>query len=202
MKNTICYPLAKLGYKSDYSITEQGQIISTANQSQPQTKKKYCYSLKTVEGKRVQRTIKSLYRQAFNKEYSEDTIEDLPLEVWKSIDESGKYFISSEGRVKSYLGKRAKILKPYTNQSGYYRVDICLEKRHTYLVHQLVANAFIVNDDPERKDTIDHIDGDKTNNSANNLRWLSRSDNCRAYYKSLKEKGETANDNSSQPEES
>lgn len=182
MKNTICYPLANLGFDCDYSITEQGQIISTANQSQLRSNKKHSYTLKTKEGVYVSRTLKTLYRQAFNREFAEDTIEDLPEEIWKPIDQSGKYYISTLGRVKSYQGYTARILKPYKNQSGYYRVDICLDKRHTFLVHQLVAKAFIVNDNPQKKDTIDHINGNKTDNSANNLRWLSREDNIRAYY--------------------
>lgn len=73
------------------------------------------YLLKTKDGKSVYRAVKPLYRLAFGKEYAEDTIEDLPGEEWLPIDERGKYFISSLGRVKSYQGTKAKILKPYTN---------------------------------------------------------------------------------------
>lgn len=191
MKNTICYPLAKLGYINEYFITEQGQIITTANNSQLQKEENWRISLKTKEGKYVYRTIKSLYRQAFGREFARDNIEDLPEEIWKPIDEQGKYYISSLGRVKSYLGKEARILKPFKNKKGYYRVDIYLDKRRTLLLHKLVASAFVYNDSPETKDTIDHINGNKTDNTANNLRWLSRGDNVRAYYNSIKEKGET-----------
>ena len=51
--------------------------------------------------------------------------------------------------------------------------------RHQKLVHRLVAEAFIPNDDPETKDTVDHIDGNKSNNEASNLRWLNRAENTR-----------------------
>jgi len=51
--------------------------------------------------------------------------------------------------------------------------------------------AFIPNDNPIEKDTIDHIDLDKKNNKADNLRWLSRSDNAR-YYREQK-KGKALN---------
>lgn len=181
MKNTICYPLAQLGYKDGYFITELGMIYQDWSQSQLTKSKNKGYLLKTKDGKSVYRALKPLYRLAFGKEYAEDTIEDLQGEEWLPIDEKGRYYISSLGRVKSYKGTKAKILKPYKNQNGYHRVDILLETRHTYLVHQLVAKAFIPNDDPQNKDTVDHIDGDKGNNKASNLRWLSRADNVRAY---------------------
>lgn len=65
-----------------------------------------------------------------------------------------------------------RLLKPYSNQQGYLRVDIGDGHRRTYLVHQLVALSFIPNDNPIEKDTVDHIDMDKTNNRVENLRWL------------------------------
>ena len=46
-----------------------------------------------------------------------------------------------------------------------------------------MAEAFCANPDPERARTVDHIDGDKENNRADNLRWLSFEDNMREYSK-------------------
>lgn len=138
----------------------------------------------------VIRAIKPLYREIFGKEYAEDRIADLEGEEWHIIDSRGKYYISNRGRVKSYQGREAKLLKPYTNQRGYLRVDIKSGGRCTYLVHQLVALAFIPNDNPIEKDTVDHIDGDKTHNSVNNLRWLSRYDNIKAYQEQKKERAQ------------
>lgn len=201
MKNTICQPLSNLGFENDYIITEQGFILDTANQNQLVKGKNNRHSLKLKNGERVNRSLKSIYRLAFGREYAEDTIEDLPEEIWKPIDEQGKYYVSSLGRVKSYQGVKARILKPYKNQKGYFRVDICLDNRKTILVHQLVAKAFVENDNPETKDTIDHINGDKENNRAENLRWLSRADNVRAYY-TAKEKGQQNNEDSTEPKDS
>ena len=190
MKNTICYPLAQLGYKDGYFITDQGLIYLEQSQSQLAKSKSKGYRLKLKDGRTVYRAVKPLYRLAFGREYAEDIIEDLPGEKWLPIDERGRYYVSSLGRVKSYRGLKAKILKPYYNQRGYQRVDICLETRRTYLVHQLVAQAFLVNDDPQTKDTIDHIDGNKNNNSATNLRYLSRGDNVRAYQELKRREGQ------------
>lgn len=41
-------------------------------------------------------------------------------------------------------------------------------------IHRLVASAWVFNPFPERFDTVDHMDWDTQNNSATNLRWLSR----------------------------
>lgn len=185
---TICYPLQKLGYKGDIVITDQGLIIDRANQSLLRASKNGKYKLISDDGKTVYRAIKPLYRQAFGKEYALDTIENLEGELWKPIDSRGKYYISNLGRVKSYQRNKAILLKPFSNQKGYLRVDIKAGCRRTYLVHQLVALAFIPNDNPIEKDTIDHIDLDKTNNRADNLRWLSRADNVRAYQEQIKQR--------------
>ena len=181
MKDTNFASLSVLGFKDRYIITDQGLIIDTANQSQLQPNKKGEYRLVTDEGKTVYRAIKPLYRQVFGVEFAVDTIEDLCGEQWKPIDTKGKYYISSYGRVKSYQGRNARILNPYTNQKGYLRVDINAESRRTYLVHQLVALAFIPNDNPIVNNTVDHIDLNKRNNNMQNLRWMSRAENIRAY---------------------
>ncbi len=55
---------------------------------------------------------------------------------------------------------------------------------------RLVALAFCANPDPENANTVDHIDGDKLNNHADNLRWLSQADNTKRHY----QKGDENND--------
>ena len=202
MKDTnICYPLQNLGYKGDVVITDQGLIIDRANQSLLQPNKRGLYKLTSNSGKTVYRAVKPLYRQAFGREYAIDTIEDLEGELWKPIDSRGKYYISNLGRVKSYQLRQAKFLNPSSNQRGYLRVDIKAGCRRTYLVHQLVALAFIPNDNPIEKDTIDHIDLDKTNNRADNLRWLSRADNVRAYKEQKKQREQNNDTDNTQPKD-
>ena len=184
-KTIVCSSLQSYGYKDELFLTEQGLILDATCQEQPIKSKSGRVRLTLENGKKVYRTIKSLYRQVYGREFAVDNIPDLEGEQWVAIDRRGKYFVSDFGRVKSYNFREAKLLKPYYNQSGYQRVDIRTNnRRRTYLVHQLVALAFVPNDNRIEKDTVDHIDLDKNNNKASNLRWLSRGDNVRAYQES------------------
>ena len=110
-------------------------------------------------------------------------------EEWRDVvGYEGLYEVSNLGRVKSL--ERVVIRKngrPYTvlerirecvlDNKGY-----CLVKLHkygvktTYKVHRLVAALFIAN--PYNKEQVDHIDGNKCNNSAANLRWCTNKENC------------------------
>lgn len=86
----------------------------------------------------------------------------------------GLYGITSCGKVYSYRSKR--FLKPAKDKDGYLYVILCVNNvRKKYLIHRLVAMAYISN--PDLLPTVNHKDEDKTNNSINNLEWMSRRDN-------------------------
>lgn len=71
-------------------------------------------------------------------------------------------------------GRDYRVLDEYINACGYITVSI---NGHTYLKHRLIAATFIPN--PLNLPEVDHIDGDTTNYDIDNLRWVSRSENCR-----------------------
>ena len=181
--------LLEYGYDRRYIIYENGTIFDIETSQYIEESREHKVKLKDSDGKKRCVTLKKLYRKVFGKEYCIDSIENYRLEEWKPIAETdGKYLISNYGRLKSYCRYRAIIVKPYSNQYGYYRADIRRNgKRVTALIHRLVANAFVINDNPKDNDTVDHIDGDKHNNRASNLRWLSRSENTKAFYSGLGE---------------
>lgn len=109
-------------------------------------------------------------------------------EIWKDIEGyEGKYMISSCGNVKSinyHGGHREKILMPNMN-TGYPYVVLCKEGKIKHMaIHRLVAKAFVPN--PLMKPQVNHIDGNKRNNSFENLEWVTQLENNLHAYRVLK----------------
>jgi hypothetical protein len=91
-------------------------------------------------------------------------------EEWRNVVLNGSqvenYFVSNLGRFKNSKGV---IMDDYkSHASG--DINVCIN-RAKYPLHRLVAFAFVSN--PENKNNVVHIDGNKANNCANNLRWMS-----------------------------
>lgn len=83
------------------------------------------------------------------------------------------YSVSTDGEIHRSRGKR---LSKYLNKDGYEYVLISANgKRKKYLVHRLVATAFIPNE--EMLPQVNHKDGNKRNNNIGNLEWVSNSEN-------------------------
>jgi len=101
----------------------------------------------------------------------------LPVCGWE-----GLYNVSSLGRIRSLPRRGKNINRVYPGRniklSGnrYFIVNLYRDnKKHSYLVHRLVAGAFLGNI-PDDK-VVDHIDGDKKNNDISNLRFLTTGQN-------------------------
>lgn len=90
-------------------------------------------------------------------------------EIFKEIKGyEGLYKISNYGRVKN----KDKILKLYHEPNRYYSIGLFKQgARKTFRIHRLVAQAFV--DNPENNNEVNHKDGDKTNNNASNLEYVT-----------------------------
>ena len=96
------------------------------------------------------------------------------MEEYRTIKDFETYEISNLGNVRNI--NTGKILNQHLNHEGYKRCDLYNnKKRFTKSIHRMIADAFIPN--PENKECVDHINGNRQENSLNNLRWASKTEN-------------------------
>lgn len=100
------------------------------------------------------------------------------MEMWKEIPSTGGALeVSNLGRVRSNL-RDGRILRLSEDKKGYLRVRATIQReKMCFKVHREVAKAFIQN--PNGLPQVNHKDGNKKNNSAENLEWVSNEENAR-----------------------
>jgi len=91
-------------------------------------------------------------------------------EEWLPINDSDNAYISNYGNVV----RNGKRVIPIEDTEGYLRVNVGGKTKRDR-IHRLVAKAFI--DNPNYKPFVNHIDGNKKNNKADNLEWVTPKEN-------------------------
>lgn len=117
--------------------------------------------------------------------------------MWKVIKGyEGLYEVSDEGEIRSVdhlisnnghpVITKGVMKRARKKGNGYWVVDLWKDGvKKTRHVHRLVAEAFI--DNPENKETVNHIDGNPSNNKSDNLEWATyREQNIHFYQHGLK----------------
>lgn len=121
--------------------------------------------------------------------YKNLNLESIDGERWKDVEGyEGYYAISSLGRVRSYSRlvwcerdqinkrRRERILRQKVTRCGYLNISLFLNKIHKECpAHVLVAKAFIPN--PKNKPQVNHKFGDKKDNRASSLEWMTAKEN-------------------------
>lgn len=113
-------------------------------------------------------------------------------ETWKPVaGYEDRYEVSDGGNVRSlnyHMTGTPRKLRPISAGKGYLMVGLCRDRTMKWAkIHRLVAEAFIPN--PERKPQVNHINGDKADNRAENLEWATESENMVHAYKNGLKKG-------------
>lgn len=102
--------------------------------------------------------------------------------MWKTFPNLTRFEVSDKGEVRNR--ETGKLLKQFTNKKGYKVIATKIGGRKgknvCYRVHRMVAETYL--DNQENFPVVNHLDGDKTNNSVDNLEWCSHSRNLKHSY--------------------
>lgn len=102
----------------------------------------------------------------------------------KEIKDFPNYYITDDGKVISKKFKEPRIMKTWFQKSGYENIKLCKEnKTYHFLIHRLVAEAFIPN--PDNLPEVNHKNKNRNDNRVENLEWCSRKDNVYDSYSTM-----------------
>lgn len=101
------------------------------------------------------------------------------------------YAFTNTGHVVSFKYGKVKVLSPWsTTKDGYPIVTLLVDgEKRLSTIHRLIALAFVPN--PHGKPQVNHIDGNQSNNCADNLEWVTHAENMRHAAKLIASEGRT-----------
>ena len=90
----------------------------------------------------------------------------------KSVDR----LVYSDSRYPNGRRLQSQVIKPHKAKTGYYMISLCRDgKRSHFFLHRLLSIHFIEN--THNKKCVNHIDGNRLNNSLDNLEWCTYLEN-------------------------
>lgn len=156
---------------SKFLHCEHSRLKLAANNRERDTKV-YGYSVAWFnDSERIEKLLNGGYKSVI----------DLEGEEWRDLPElRGEYQVSNYGRIKRIKGIE-RLRKVTKQRNGYMYVTLTFNNiSKCFKTSRLVAKAFIPN--PNGYEEVDHIDRDKTNNTVENLEWVTKDENIRRYY--------------------
>lgn len=160
-------------YNKAVRVVETGEIYNS---------RKECAEALGVPRSSITQCIYGNYKTCGNGYHIEliDVLRDDELDktIWTKYPYSVGIYVTRDGDVISYKSGKAYKPKQIVVKNGY--VVVSIGHSNGSYVHRLVAETFIPN--PENKPTINHKDGNRTNNSVDNLEWCTYSENIKHSY--------------------
>lgn len=100
--------------------------------------------------------------------------------LYRPINEFPKYLACSDGYVIN--AETGHVMAGTVKKTGYVETILIDEngKPHYRLLHRIIAEAFVENEG--NKPEVNHVDGNKENNCAENLEWVTRAENLQHAY--------------------
>ena len=98
------------------------------------------------------------------------------IEVWLPLDFMGydNYDVSNTGKVRKHTQKRTRLMALRTTVTGHMYVGLTADGvQKVYSVAKLVLEAFRAPQSSPQAHYVLHLDGDRTNNCVDNLRWAT-----------------------------
>lgn len=151
------------------SQLKQGYLIIKYGKGQKAT-----YEIKEVEPQEIN-------KQVFSSQKQEIALDE-PGEIWKTTYCSDQHEVSNLGRIRNKNTRRL-INGSLTNQ-GYLQTE--LQDQQKLKIHRIVLQTFNPIEDFENM-TVDHINGIRSDNRLENLRWATEEENVLLMLKNRKE---------------
>lgn len=155
-----------------------GVSISTLNTNFPlfcknQLKRGFLITRERI-GQKSNFTVERVEKQDVDKSIFSTrgaSIEELKGEEWKTLFFNNNYEVSNLGRLRN---KKTKVIAKGTIKKNGY-VDVSIDNQN-YRLHRLVLQTWCPNEDYEEL-TVDHINGNRSDNRLENLRWATQEEN-------------------------
>jgi hypothetical protein len=141
-----------------------------------------CKIIHHIDGNKNNNSLDNLDTRIGIKYHIDQNINvDLSNEIWKTIEDYDNYYqISNKGRIRSNKNNNSKILSSYINAYGYLTTNILYKDKLIKLNNHRIVCYYFKSRDIKGK-TIHHIDGNKLNNSEDNLEIMSRTEHSRLH---------------------